>query len=105
MSRDVRVRQGKGDPRESPIVALFGCLVLVTNTRVAMVSRFLAIALAVDALPSRPLTLIAERHRERMAPGRREGARQLGNATKPTVLHPQGGSADEGENEDGGDDG
>ena len=61
MSRDVRVRQGKGDPRKSPIVALFGCPVLVTNTRVAMVSRFLAIALAVDALPSRPLTLVAER--------------------------------------------
>ena len=42
-------------------VALFGWFLLITN-RVAMVSRFLAIALAVDALPSRPMTLIVERH-------------------------------------------
>ena len=60
MSRDVRFRVGKGCTRKSPIVALFGSFLVITN-RVAMVSRFLAIALAVDALPSRPMTLTAER--------------------------------------------
>ena len=38
---------------------------MVTEKRVAMVSRFLAIALAIDAfhaLPSRPSALVAERH-------------------------------------------